>query len=124
MSCQKSNHHGGDENLVHHLGVLTAAGTSHVLDVGSHALCVNCDSQPHLEQGNQIIVHILITAHHDAELSIASTNVTSGHGSIEAVEALRLRDRVDFLSKRRLAGGHIHVDTALLRINPKRSAEP
>ena len=120
----KSNHHGGDENLVHHLGVLTAAGTSHVLDVGSHALCVNCGSRPHLEQRNQIIVHVPITAHHDAELSIASTNVTSGHGSIETVEALRLRDRVDLLSKRRLAGGHIHVDTALLLINAKRSAGP
>ena len=33
-----ANHHGGDQNLVHHLGVLAAAGGTHVLDVGSHAL--------------------------------------------------------------------------------------
>ena len=33
-----TNHHGGDQDLIHHLGVLTAAGGAHVLDVRSHAL--------------------------------------------------------------------------------------
>ena len=31
-------HVGGDQNLVHHLGVLTAASLSHVAEIGSHAL--------------------------------------------------------------------------------------
>ena len=33
-----ADHHGGDQNLVHHLGVLAATRGTHVLDVGSHAL--------------------------------------------------------------------------------------
>lgn len=116
IATKKNHHHGGNQNLVHHLGVLTAASTSHVLDVGSHALPITNQLQRNLEQGNHIIEHVLISAHHDAQLAVASTDITSRHRGVEAVEALLLAHGIDLLSERRLAGGHIHVDAALLPI--------
>ena len=69
-----------------------------------------------LEERSHLLEDLLVATHHDAQLGITSTDITSRHRGVEAVEALLLAHGIDLLSERRLAGGHIHVDAALLPI--------
>lgn len=99
-----TDHVGGDEDLVDHLGVLTAASGTHVADVGSHAL----------EQGEDLFVGGFLTTDHDGELGVSGTDVATADGSIEGFDSLGLSDLKQLGGEGWLGGGHINVDASLL----------
>lgn len=108
-------HHRRNQDLVHHLCVLSTSTLTHILYIRSHAL----------EQRNHLIKRLLISTNHYRQLPVTSANITSRNyilsipiittRSIQCGNSLALSHRVDLTRQRRLAGGHIHKDSALLQ---------
>ena len=98
QSLADADHHGSDQRLINHLCMLPGAGGTLVDDRLAHRFPARLQS----------VDHFLIAANHDRQPRFLRTDVAARHRRIDAVHTFGFGCLVDFLSQRRLAGGHIN----------------